>query len=344
MALYGLCLSAVIRASFSRASELATQMLAIAEQHGNNELIAEAITLLALQQMFAGEFESAGKSFERAISLYETIPDATAGVSSRHKVYDALAYGFSAWDTWFLGLPNRAGEKMDDAFALARAVDSKAVHELIHYPATFFFSLVREKERAKEHADALVILATELGNPSRRALGEFQLAWFDSVACDRPQGIARMQRALADFRATGSSLMTSWVLAVIAQAQGDFGHFEEALVAIDEALEVIEDTGERFFEAEVHRSKGELLLASRVSNAMQAEESFRSAIEIARRQKAKSWELRATASLARLLCGTNRCDEARAMLADIYNWFTEGFDTADLKDAKALLDELSNSP
>ena len=221
-------------------------------------------------------------------------------------------------------------------------MDSKAVHELLHYGATVFFSLVREGERSRECADALVILATELGNPSRRALGEFQLGWFDSVTCDRPEGIARMQRALADFRATGSVTMMSWFLSLLAQSLGGFGHYDEALVAIDEALVVIEGTGERFYEAEAHRTKGELLLAKDASNAVQADQWFRRAIEIARGQKARSWELRATTSLARLLRDTGHRDEARKLLSRIYNWFTEGFDTADLKDAKALLDQLSN--
>jgi predicted ATPase len=180
-----------------------------------------------------------------------------------------------------------------------------------------------------------------MGNPFRRALGELYLGWFDSVACDRPDGIARMQRALADFRATGSLTTTSLFLSLIAQVQSRFGQCDEALAAIDEALPIIEETGERAFEAEVYRTKGELLLAKGVSNAAQAEQYFRLAIEVARRQNAKSWELRATTSLARLLRDTNRRDEARTMLAAIYNWFTEGFDTADLKDAKALLDELS---
>jgi predicted ATPase len=116
------------------------------------------------------------------------------------------------------------------------------------------------------------------------------------------------------------------------------------LAEIDEALAVIEQTGERFSEAEVHRTRGEALLTKGLSNTTQAEQSFRTAIEVARRQKAKSWEVRATISLARLLRDTDRRDEARRMLAEIYNWFTEGFDTADLKEAKALLDELSNSP
>jgi predicted ATPase len=150
-----------------------------------------------------------------------------------------------------------------------------------------------------------------------------------------------MQRALADHRATGSLIGMSSLLSLMAQSQGRFARYSEAFIAVDEALTLIEQTGERLFEAEVHRIKGELLLAQNLSPAAEAEDSFRTAINIAIRQNAKSWELRATVSLARLLCGTKRREEARATLAEIYNWFTEGFDTADLKDAKALLDDLA---
>ncbi len=136
--------------------------------------------------------------------------------------------------------------------------------------------------------------------------------------------------------------MCDYYLALIATALGRMGRFDEGLRTIDESFPFIERTGQRSYEAEVHRLKGELLLAQDASNAAQAEQSFRTAIEISRRQNAKSWELRATTSLARLLEKQGKRDEARAMLADIYNWFTEGFDTADLKDAKALLEELSN--
>ncbi len=128
---------------------------------------------------------------------------------------------------------------------------------------------------------------------------------------------------------------------MIAQVQCLLGQNDRASVTIDEALAVVEQTGERTYEAEVHRTKGELLLAKGASNTRQAEQSFRAAIEIARGQKGKSWELGAATSLARLLRDTNRRDEARAMLANIYNWFTEDFDTVDLKQAKALLEELN---
>ena len=150
-----------------------------------------------------------------------------------------------------------------------------------------------------------------------------------------------MLRGIATHRATGAKTAQSWHFALLAEAYLKVGRMEEALNALNESFATLQKTGERFYESELYRLKGELLLAQDAANAAQAEQSFRTAIEISRRQKAKSWELRATMSLARLLDKQGRRDEARAMLADIYGWFTEGFDTADLKNAKALLDKLS---
>ena len=120
------------------------------------------------------------------------------------------------------------------------------------------------------------------------------------------------------------------------------GRLDDGLSALTEALAVADEHEDRYYEAETYRLKGELLLKQDDSNAAEAQRCFERAIEIARKQSAKSWELRATMSLARLLAKQGRRDEARTMLADIYDWFTEGFDTADLKDAKALLDELND--
>jgi predicted ATPase len=153
-----------------------------------------------------------------------------------------------------------------------------------------------------------------------------------------------MRHNLAEFRANGAEIRVAQWLTLIASALGKSGKPAEGLREIDAALAVIERTGERFYEAEVYRTRAELLLALASSNASQAEQSVRTAIEISRKQHAKSWELKATTSLARLLRDTNRRDQAPAMLAEIYGWFTEGFATADLKDARALLDELRGSP
>jgi predicted ATPase len=128
---------------------------------------------------------------------------------------------------------------------------------------------------------------------------------------------------------------------LLAEAYREASRLDDGLNALTEALAAADDNEIRFCEAEIHRLKGELLLRQNDSNATEARSCFARAIEIARTQSAKSWELRATLSLARLLDKQGRCDEARTMLADIYNWFTEGFDTADLKDAEALLAELS---
>ena len=136
--------------------------------------------------------------------------------------------------------------------------------------------------------------------------------------------------------------MVPYFQCLVAEASMKTGRFDDGLNALTEALAAAEDGHEnRSCEAETHRLKGELLLKQDEANATEAERWFRTAIEVARRQSAKSRELRATMSLARLLAKQGRRDEACAMLADIYGWFTEGFDTADLKDAKALLDELS---
>ena len=128
----------------------------------------------------------------------------------------------------------------------------------------------------------------------------------------------------------------------MAEAYRKIGQTEAGLSALNVAANLLNKTGTRYYEAELYRLQGELLLMQNATNIAQAENCFRRAIEVARKQSAKSWELRATTSLVRLLAKLGKRGEARAMLAEIYGWFTEGFDTADLKDAKALFDELKS--
>jgi ATP/maltotriose-dependent transcriptional regulator MalT len=290
----------------------------------------------------AGDIELAAESLDRSTSLYETSSVSIPSLTWRRAYHQAQAYAVGAWNAWVLGFPDRARRLLDQGFGVARASDSRAVEESVNSFAVQVLFLLQEQERTRESAVILVELANEMGNLFRRAIGELYLGWYDSIVQGRPEGIARMRQALVDFGLVGFRTNLSYFLSILAQVQSHFGQREEALVTIDEALTVVEETNARAFEAEVHRIKGELLLANGSSNAMHAEQSFRTAIEVARRLKAKGWQLRATTSIARLLRDTNRRDEARAMLADIYNWFTEGFDTADLKDAKALLEELAD--
>ena len=155
------------------------------------------------------------------------------------------------------------------------------------------------------------------------------------------EGIAQIEEGLATYRATGAELNCSYFLCLLAEACMETGRLDDGLSALWEALAAADEHEIRFYEAETHRLKGELLLRRYDSNTTEAQNCFQRAIQIARNQSAKSWELRATTSLARLLVKQGRRDEARAILAEIYGWFTEGFNTADLKDAKTLLDEVA---
>ena len=154
------------------------------------------------------------------------------------------------------------------------------------------------------------------------------------------EGIAQLQERLNLFRATGAELRRPYFLCLLAEVCMQAGRFDDGLNALTEALGVADKHEEREHEAEIHRLKGELLLMQDDSNTEEAQKCFERAIDIARQRRAKSRELRATVSLAPVLAKQGYRDETQMMLADIYNWFTEGFDTADLKDAKTLLDEL----
>ncbi len=154
-------------------------------------------------------------------------------------------------------------------------------------------------------------------------------------------GIAEMRQGLMSSHPTRAGARLSYFLALLAEAYGHAGQAEEGLSVLAESLDLVEKTGERTWEAEVHRVKGELLLVRSAENTSEAEACFNRAIDVARRQSAKSPELRAATSLARLWQAAGKTAEARELLAPVYGWFTEGFDTSDLTDAKMLLDELS---
>jgi predicted ATPase len=196
-------------------------------------------------------------------------------------------------------------------------------------------------QSTREQADALIALSTEQGFTMTSAFGSILRGSVLAEQGEREQALAQIERGITGHRATGGTLRQPYWLALLVEAHAEAGNFEQALTVLAEALNVVSQTEERWCEAELYRLKGELLLRSDDSNAAEAQHCLVHAIEIARSQTAKSFELRATISLARLLAKLGRCDEARALLAEIYGWFTEGFHTPDLKDAKALLDELS---
>jgi predicted ATPase len=154
------------------------------------------------------------------------------------------------------------------------------------------------------------------------------------------EGIEQMHQGVVAHRATGAAMLRPYLLALLAEAHGTIGEPEAGLAVLTEALTLVDTTDERWCEAELHRLKGELLLQQSSDDSTEAETCFHHALAIARNQQAKSFELRTATSLARLWQQQGKCAEARQVLGDVYGWFTEGFDTADLKDAKALLEVL----
>src|SRR3990172_11917413 len=189
-------------------------------------------------------------------------------------------------------------------------------------------------------------LSTEHGFPHWVAMGTILRGGALAEQGQGEEGIAQMRQGLAAWRATGAELVRPYFLALLAEASGKVGQVEEGLTVLAEAVSVVNKSGERFYEAEIYRLKGEIALMQAVGAGLkptpteEAETCFRQAVDIARQKSAKSLELRAVMSLSRLLQKQRKQEEARQILAEIYGWFTEGFDTADLKEAKTLLEEI----
>jgi predicted ATPase len=189
---------------------------------------------------------------------------------------------------------------------------------------------------AQECAEAAISLTKEQGFPYWMAVGSLMRGWALAHQGQAQAGIAQIIQGLGAFQATGGKTARPYFLALLAEAHGTQGELEKGLAVLTEALTLADTTGERWYEPELHRLKGELLLQQSLDHQAEAETCFHHALEIAQTQQAKSFELRTATSLARLWH-----QQAHDLLASVYGWFSEGFDTADLKDAKALLEELA---
>jgi predicted ATPase len=246
---------------------------------------------------------------------------------------------WAALALWLCGYPDQALAQGHAALALAREVS---------HPFSLAFSLFfnaklhqlrHEAQATHVLAEEVLTLATEGGFPFLMAYGTVWKGWALAAQGQSQTGIAHMQRRRADFQAT---LFQTVYLALLAETYGSLGQTGEGLILVDEALVVVHESSERFYEAELYRLQGALLFAQQgaTDNRKEAEACFLQALALARHQQAKSWELRTATSLARLWQSQNKRQEAYDLLAPVYNWFTEGFDTADLQDAQALLNAL----
>ena len=211
---------------------------------------------------------------------------------------------------------------------------------MVRYQAAFLHHHRRDVPAVQAQAEALLTLATDQGFPLFVGHGTYLQGWVLAMQGEGAAGLAQFRQGLTAIRATGAEQWWSLFLVVLAEAAGHAGQIDEGLRLLAETLTALEASGQGDPLAEAYRLQGSLLLCRAVSDAVQAEACFQQALAIARRQQAKSWELRAATSLAWLWQQQGKRAEAYALLAPIYDWFTEGFDTVDLQEAKALLEEL----
>jgi TOMM system kinase/cyclase fusion protein len=328
------------RASLREAHELAEQCFTLAQAVQDPGLLQDAHRILGWTSFFQGEPILARTHFEQGIVLY----DAQLGRSrafSGGTEHGVVCLSVLAWTLWGLGYPEQASAMNQEALTLAQ----KSSHAYSLGLALQYAALVhqsrREARRAQEIAEATMRLAHEHGFVQWIAGGMWIRGWALAEQGFIEEGIEQLRQGMDTWRTIGTDLATTHLLFRLAEAYGRGGQAAEGLRLLDEALAVVRKTAEGYFEAEIHRLKGELLLQQVAGGWGQAETCFCKALNVARRQEAKSLELRAAMSLSRLWQHQGKREDARQLLAGIYGWFTEGFDIPDLLEAKALLEGLA---
>jgi DNA-binding SARP family transcriptional activator len=331
-----------VRGEYSVASETGEQLLNMARLAQDPVLELLAREVLALALILPGEFSRTRAHLEHAIQIYEPqqhhflahLYGADPGVLSLSWLSQVL---------WFLGYPDQALKRSQEALDLAQQLAHPTSLAFAQVGAGGqFFQFCRDARRCQEWAMRCMKLSSESGLPLYLAGGTVMHGWALTEQGQVKAGIAQIREGIAIHQTTGSAALMSLFLTVLAKAYGTAGMPGEGLASLAEASAVMEKTGERYCEAEIQRVKGELL-RMQGADAGEVEPHYRKALQVAREQSAKSWELRATLSLARLWQMQGKIGPAREMLGEVYGWFTEGFDTADLQEARMLLDELQCS-
>jgi predicted ATPase len=245
---------------------------------------------------------------------------------------------------WLLGYPAQALTRLHEALALAHALSHSFSLAFARCWAALVSQLRRDVLSVHEQAEVAVVLATEQGFPLYAALGTSVRGWALAMQGQGEEGLAQVRQGGAAWRATGEVLQVPYLCTVLAEVSVHLGYTEDGLQALAEAHTLMEQHEDRWWEAEVCRLRGVLLLRQPGTPQEEAEACIQRALDVARCQEAKALELRAAMSLSRLWQQQGKRAAARDLLGPLYGWFTEGFDTADLQEAKALLDALGEEP
>jgi adenylate cyclase len=339
VAILGLSIFYLNRSEPQTAIELAEQLLGIAERAAKASLLLSAHLALGIPRYWQGHPAKAVEHLDRTIALYDPGQHRSLAYVQGHDP-GVLSRLISSAALWELGYPDRALQRIEGAVTLAE--------EGAHPPSVAFALAFcgilhwtrREHDRARQYADRALVISREQGFPL--FLGSAMVVRGATAGPRAPDGgIAEFEAGMAHMAGSGNQLAAPEALGALGELYAAAGRQDDALGILETALGFSREKDQHFWDAELYRLKGEVLLRANAAACDEAEGLFHSALTVARTQGAKSLELRAAASLARLWQRQGRTGEARGLLAPIYDWFTEGFETPDLQEAKALLDGLS---
>ena len=337
--LFGLWRFYGARSQWHTARELGDTLLRLAQQAHEPALSVLAHWALGLTCLWLGALPAARLHLEEAITRYT--PDQRDASMFRMGLDPGVACrAYVTMPLWLLGYPAQAVTRLHEALALAQELAHPYSLVCARGCATRIAQLCRDVPAAHEHAAVTVTLATTQGFPQWAALGTGVRGWALAMQGQSEEGLAQVRQGIAAWRATGAAWFIPYFCTLLTEIFDSLGHTADGLQALAEAHTLVEQQEERWWEAEVSRLRGVLLLRQPGTPQGEAETWLQRALDVARRQDAKSLELRAVMSLARLWQQQGKRAEARALLTPVYGWFTEGFDTADLQEAQALLEAL----
>jgi tetratricopeptide (TPR) repeat protein len=329
-----------VKGDLATAAEVAQEALAVAERTGDAIDLLSAHHQVGVPLLYQGHLSPAIQHFEQSIKLYNPSEHGSLGYAVGLD-RGISAHAFAAWCHVCRGHPDRALALSEAAVALAKRVE----HPLSLAHALFFAAIVHllrgERDRARARAEEVVVLADQLGFPFYLGLGRCLRGWARVESGEGEAGLAEMQQAMVELAGIASGIGAPQLLSWLAEGLRKVGRHDEALSALGLGAAQAEQQGQHYYDAEPHRLRAGILLDMDGNAVEEAEALFGHSLEIAQRQEAKTFELRAATSLARLWQRQGKRAGARALLAPLYAWFTEGFATRDLQDAKRLLDELS---
>ena len=337
--LYGLWVFNTVRANHRTAYDLGEELIRLVQPHDDSGRLT-AHRALGWTLLLQGDLLTSQEHFEQLVTLYD--PAKHSALATLYgQDHGTVGFSYGSLVLWLRGYPDRALQRSREAVALAQDLSHPLSLAYALGFAAIFHQMRRETQTTLERAEAVITLSADFDIPLWRAWGMVPKGWALVEQREIEAGMDRISWGMDTAQTMGAELLHPYFLGLLAEACGKTGKPQEGCIVLTKALALVAKNAERWFDAELHRLKGELLLQQSPDTHTEAASCFHQAISIAQNQSAKSWELRAATSLARLWQSQDKRKEAYDLLAPVYGWFTEGFDTADLQDARTLLDELS---